>query len=181
MSSSPNRSRVGSRWLRGLAAAAAIALAVAGGWSLGRHQAPGRSGEDPKRAVVEREVRSLRLRLDRQEASDADRQRLLELLVALERKAEAIRLLEPMADLGVPAGIAFMAAPLLIAMQCLSGAALRRRDRAFPAVAVAASMSMAVHAMAGFALQIPAVAVAFAVLLGIGAAQSWRTNMDLVR
>jgi hypothetical protein len=90
-------------------------------------------------------------------------------------------LLEPMADLGVPAGIAFMAAPLLIAMQCLSGAALRRRDRAFPAVAVAASMSMAVHAMAGFALQIPAVAVAFAVLLGIGAAQSWRTNMDLVR
>jgi hypothetical protein len=42
-------------------------------------------------------------------------------------------------------------------------------------------MSMAVHAMAGFALQIPAVAVAFTVLLGIGAAQSWRTNMDLVR
>jgi tetratricopeptide (TPR) repeat protein len=98
MSSSPNRSRVGSRWLRGLAAAAAIALAVAGGWSLGRHQAPGRSAEDPKRTVLEGEVRSLRLRVDRQEASDADRQRLLELLVALERKAEAIRLLEPMAD-----------------------------------------------------------------------------------
>ncbi|MFM7265869.1 MAG: tetratricopeptide repeat protein [Cyanobium sp.] len=98
MSSSPNRSRVGSRWLQGLAAAAAIAVALAGGWSLGRHQGLGRSGEDPKRAVVEREVRSLRLRLDREEASDTDRQRLLELLVALERKDEAIRLLEPMAD-----------------------------------------------------------------------------------
>lgn len=98
MSSSPNRNRVGSRWRQTLAAVAAIALAVAGGWSLGRHQSAGRTGEDPKRAVLEREVRSLRLRLDQQEASDGDRQRLLELLVALERKAEAIRLLEPMAD-----------------------------------------------------------------------------------
>ena len=62
MSSSPNRSRVGSPWRRGLAAAAAIALAMAGGWSLGRHQGAGRGGEDPKRAVVEKEVRSLRLR-----------------------------------------------------------------------------------------------------------------------
>lgn len=98
MSSSPNRNRVGSLWIRGLAAAAAIALALAGGWTLGRQQGMGRSSEDPKRAVLEREVRSLRLRLDREEASDADRQRLLELLVALEQKAEAIRLLEPMAD-----------------------------------------------------------------------------------
>jgi hypothetical protein len=40
---------------------------------------------------------------------------------------------------------------------------------------------MAVHAVAGFSLQIPAVSVIFAVLLGIGAVQSWRTNMDLVR
>jgi hypothetical protein len=90
-------------------------------------------------------------------------------------------LLEPMADLGIPAGLAFLASPLLICLQCLSGAAIRRRDRAFPAVAVASCMCMAVHAVAGFSLQIPAVSVIFAVLLGIGAVQSWRTNMDLVR
>jgi len=90
-------------------------------------------------------------------------------------------LLEPIADLGIPAGLAFLASPLLIGLQCLSGTAMRRRDRAFPAVAVASCMCMAVHAVAGFSLQIPAVSVIFAVLLGIGAVQSWRTNMDLVR
>jgi hypothetical protein len=35
--------------------------------------------------------------------------------------------------------------------------------------------------LADFSLQVPAVAVSYAVLLGIGAAQSWRTNMDMVR
>jgi hypothetical protein len=90
-------------------------------------------------------------------------------------------LLEPLADLGVPAGIAFLASPLLIVLQCAAGAANRRRDRMFPAIAVAATMCMGVHAVAGFSLQVPAISVAYAVLLGIGAIQSWRTNMDLVR
>jgi tetratricopeptide (TPR) repeat protein len=98
MSSSPNRYRVGSRWPWGLAAAGAVALALAGGWWLGHRQRPGAFADDPRRAVLQREVGSLRQRLDRQGASDADRQRLLELLVALDRKAEAISLLEPMAD-----------------------------------------------------------------------------------
>lgn len=89
--------------------------------------------------------------------------------------------LEPIADLGIPAGLAFIAAPLLVVLQCLAGAATRRRDRAFPAVAAAAALCMGVHAMAGFSLQVPAISVSFAVLLGIGAVQSWRTNMDLVR
>lgn len=90
-------------------------------------------------------------------------------------------LLEPLSDLGLPAGIAFLASPLLLVLQCAAGAATRRRDRVFPAIAVAAATCMGVQAVAGFSLQVPAISVAFAVLLGIGTIQSWRTNMDLVR
>ena len=57
----------------------------------------------------------------------------------------------------------------------------RRKGRVYPAVAVAASVCVGLHALADFSLQVPAVAVSYAVLLGIGAAQSWRTNMDMVR
>lgn len=89
--------------------------------------------------------------------------------------------LEALADLGLPAGLAWLAGPLLLAGLCLSGATVRRRDRAFPAVAVAACMCAATLAVTGFGLQIPAIAATLAVLLGIGAAQSWRTNMDMVR
>lgn len=89
--------------------------------------------------------------------------------------------LETLADLGVPAGLAFIAAPVMIAFMCFGGTARRRRDRVYPAVAVAASVCAGLHALADFSLQIPAVAVGYAVLLGIGAAQSWRTNMDMVR
>jgi tetratricopeptide (TPR) repeat protein len=75
-----------------------ILLALAGGWWLGQRQSRIVPMEDPKRAVLAREATQLRLRLDRNEGSDVDRQRLLELLVGLERKGEAIALLEPMAD-----------------------------------------------------------------------------------
>jgi tetratricopeptide (TPR) repeat protein len=98
MSSSPHRSRFGLPWRWALAAAAGMLLAVAGGWALGRHSGTAHAPEDPRRGALEREARNLRLRLDREGTSDGDRQRLLELLVALDRKAEAIGLLEPMAD-----------------------------------------------------------------------------------
>jgi tetratricopeptide (TPR) repeat protein len=100
MSSTPNRQRPGSPWPLGSTAlaAAALALALAAGWWLGGRQRSGPAPEDPRRALLQREVAGLRQRLDRREASEADRQRLLELLVVLDRKAEAISLLEPMAD-----------------------------------------------------------------------------------
>ena len=101
----PNPSRAGlpSRPLasrpklgRGLLALALLLSAVSAGWWLGQQQLRGRT--DPKQALLSREASQLRQRLDRQEASDADKQRLLELLVALDRHEEAIALLEPMAD-----------------------------------------------------------------------------------
>ena len=89
--------------------------------------------------------------------------------------------LETLADLGLPAGLAFMAAPIILAGMCFIGCLNRRRDRIFPAVGFATSVVVGVHALVEFSLQVPAVAVTYAALLGLGVAQSWRTNMDLVR
>jgi O-antigen ligase len=89
--------------------------------------------------------------------------------------------LETLADLGLPAGLAFMAAPALLAGMCLAGCLRRRRDRVYPAIGFAASIAVGTHAFADFSLQIPAVAVTFAAVLGVGVAQSWRTGSDLVR
>jgi hypothetical protein len=89
--------------------------------------------------------------------------------------------LETFADLGIPAGLAFIAAPILLAGMCFAGCLNRRRDRVYPAVGFAASVAVGVHALVEFSLQVPAVAVTYATLLGLGVAQSWRTNMDLVR
>jgi O-antigen ligase len=90
-------------------------------------------------------------------------------------------LLETLADLGLLAGGAFIAAPLLLAGMCFAGCVNRRRDRMFPAVALAASVLVGVHALIEFSLQIPAIAVTYAALLGLGVAQSFRTNFDAVR
>lgn len=89
--------------------------------------------------------------------------------------------LETLSDLGVPAGLAYIAAPALLTWMCFAGCSRRRRDRVYPAVGYAASIAVGLHSLADFGLQIPAVAVTYAALLGAGVAQSWRTNMDLVR
>lgn len=90
-------------------------------------------------------------------------------------------LLETVADLGLPAGLAFLAAPILLAWMCFQGCLNRRRDRVFPAIGFAASVVVGIHAAVEFSLQVPAVAVMYAALLGLGVSQSWRTNMDIVR
>jgi O-antigen ligase len=90
-------------------------------------------------------------------------------------------LLETIADLGLPAGLAFIAAPILLAGTCFAGCMRRRRDRVYPAVGFAASVVVGLHALVEFSLQVPAIAIAYAALLGMGVVQSWRTNLDLVR
>ena len=90
----PRRSRPGL-W-SGLAGALVL-LAAAGGWWLGQQQA-GRHGDDPRTRPLIAEASRLRQRFERQEASAGEQQRLLELLIALNRKDQAIALLEPLAD-----------------------------------------------------------------------------------
>jgi Flp pilus assembly protein TadD len=83
----------------GLAAAIALTvLALAAGWWLGQRSGANRSAGDPRQTILEKEINVLVQREERQQSSDTDRQRLLELLVGLGRQQEAIALLEPMAD-----------------------------------------------------------------------------------
>jgi O-antigen ligase len=83
--------------------------------------------------------------------------------------------LETLADLGLLAGLAFIAAPALLVFLCVSGSLTRRRDRIFPAVGAATSALVAAHALIDFSLQIPAVALLFTMSLGLGTAQAWST------
>ena len=80
--------------------------------------------------------------------------------------------LEHAAELGVPATVLLYAGALMLVCQCTIGVFSRRRDKIFPLIAVAASVLVAVHAIFDFSLQIPAVAVTYAAILGVGCAQS---------
>jgi predicted Zn-dependent protease len=86
----------GLRWIPLSLLIAGFALGA--GWWVGSRQVGTTLREDPKRALLSQEAGRLQLRLEKGEASEADRQRLLELLVGLDRKAEAISLLETLAD-----------------------------------------------------------------------------------
>jgi len=81
-----------------LLAVSLLVLAAAGGWWLGSRQRPPASATLTASARLEREVSDLRQRLKTRQATPAQQQRLLELLVALQRRQEAIAMLEPLAD-----------------------------------------------------------------------------------
>ena len=83
--------------------------------------------------------------------------------------------LENALELGVPAALALVAAVVTCAGICWRGLRRRRRARIYPALGVAATALVAAHSMVDFSLQIPAVAVAYAFLLGLGCAQSFPT------
>jgi O-antigen ligase len=76
-------------------------------------------------------------------------------------------------EVGIPAAAALTLAFLWLIALCVRGAVVRRQDHQLPAIAAAAAMTGAVHSLADFSLQMPAVALALAVILGIGVAQSW--------
>ncbi|HAH11032.1 MAG TPA: hypothetical protein DCL54_01490 [Alphaproteobacteria bacterium] len=80
--------------------------------------------------------------------------------------------LEVFADLGFAGGAAFLFAPVYLAWLCAIGYVRRRRGKVIPAIGVAASILVGVHAMFDFSAQIPAVGVAFYVLMGACVAES---------
>jgi len=80
--------------------------------------------------------------------------------------------LELAAGLGVPAALTLLASVLLLAAQCLVGVFIRRRNRFYALAAFGASVLVALHSAVDFSLQIPAVALMYVTLLGIGVAQS---------
>ncbi|QPC43685.1 O-antigen ligase family protein [Kaustia mangrovi] len=84
--------------------------------------------------------------------------------------------LELFLGLGVPAALALLAALAMIVARCAKGAFARRRDAHYPMVAVAASVLVGLHALVDFSLQIEAVAMTYATILGIGTAQATTTG-----
>ena len=81
-----------------LPALTVVAVSVGLGWWLGQRQVRQPTPVDPRRAALTREAAGLRERVKTLGDTPRDRQRLLELLVGLERKPEAITLLEEWAD-----------------------------------------------------------------------------------
>jgi tetratricopeptide (TPR) repeat protein len=81
-----------------LPALAVVMVSLGAGWWLGQRQVSPPAPIDPRRAALTREVAELRARVKALSDTPRDRQRLLELLVGLERKPEAISLLEEWAD-----------------------------------------------------------------------------------
>ncbi len=79
-------------------------------------------------------------------------------------------------DLGVPVAAALVLAVAWIAVRCLKGLSERRRERELTALGVGASITVGVHALFDFSLQIPGVTIVFAALLGAAWAQSWSSR-----
>lgn len=81
-----------------LPALGVVALSLGAGWWLGQRQRIQPPPEDPRRAALTREVALLQSRDGALQATPQERQRLLELLVGLDQRPEAIALLEKLAD-----------------------------------------------------------------------------------
>ncbi len=86
--------------------------------------------------------------------------------------------LEFAAGIGLPAAILWWAGWAYLAFLCLKGAVTRRRNTIYPLVGFGATVLVAVHSGVDFSLQIPAVAMSYAILLGIGVAQSQRSTQQ---
>jgi len=85
--------------------------------------------------------------------------------------------LELAAGWGLPAALCWWAALLWLAGLCLRGIFTRRRNRVFPLLALGAVVLVGIHAIFDFSLQIPAVALTFAAILGLGVAQAFPTRI----
>jgi O-antigen ligase len=80
--------------------------------------------------------------------------------------------LELAVELGLPAALLLCLSVLILLFLCVRGYARRRRGLAFPLAGIAATVLVGIHALVDFSLQIPAVAVTYAAMLGIACGQS---------
>ncbi|GBD45016.1 hypothetical protein HRbin40_02515 [bacterium HR40] len=80
--------------------------------------------------------------------------------------------LEHAVELGLPATVLLYLGPLLLFGRVCRGVFRRRRDQIFPLVATTATVLVGLHALVDFSLQMPAVAVTYAAILGVGVAQA---------
>lgn len=84
--------------------------------------------------------------------------------------------LELTMGIGIPAAIAWVLAFAVLTGLCCRGALMRHRRRIFPVTAVGATMLIGFHSLFDFSLQMPAVSVLYAVVMGVGLGQSRPTR-----
>lgn len=84
--------------------------------------------------------------------------------------------LEMALEAGLPAALLFFAGFALIVIVLLRGARARRHNVVYPCTGLAASALAASHSLVDFSLQIPAIAVTYVLIAGIGYAQSWHSD-----
>jgi O-antigen ligase len=81
--------------------------------------------------------------------------------------------LENALELGLPAALLLNLAIVLVTIQCLRGAITRKRDKLLPALGVGATVLVGLHSLVDFSLQIPAVTILYACIMGLATSQSW--------
>lgn len=84
--------------------------------------------------------------------------------------------LENALELGWPAALALLLAVLGPILRCAKALRVRRRRLHFAALGLGASAAVGLHATVDFSLQMPAIAAAYALLLGLCWAQAWPTS-----
>lgn len=86
--------------------------------------------------------------------------------------------LENALELGLPGAILLNLSIIWLAAYCVRGARTRRQNKLLPALGVGTSILVGCHSLVDFSLQIPAVAVLYAAILGVATAQSWRSSAN---
>jgi len=81
--------------------------------------------------------------------------------------------LENALELGVPACLVLNLSIFLLAMRCLRGINQRKSAKSLPALGLGATLLVAFHSCFDFSLQIPAVSVLYAFIMGVAVSQSW--------
>jgi len=84
--------------------------------------------------------------------------------------------LESAVELGVPAAALFVLAIGAISLRCLRGIRERHRDTQYSAAALGVTVYLGVHSLVDFGIQMPAIAITFAAVMGLGWAQSWSSR-----
>jgi O-antigen ligase len=104
-------------------------------------------------------------------------------LFADERTVTSIRAhndwLEMTFELGIPMALVWFCVLISLGLRCLAGFFRRHRDFAYPLAGFCACLLVGLHSLVDFSLQIPAVAVTFATILGVGLAQGWSSEEEL--
>ncbi len=84
--------------------------------------------------------------------------------------------LELAAGIGLPAALLWWAAMAWAVGLCVQAVFVRRHDRVYPLIALGATALVGFHSIFDFSLQIPAIALMYAVILGLGVAQSFSSR-----